>query len=115
MLSGKTRHPVNEGSFSLRAGSGKGMMIAGLLSAPLWILLSVLVTEAYADTGIADRIEVSGRISTEIRLYPESAANSGQRSHASGLAAEATAYVVSAEKPPFWSLSRLLPSSLPPT
>ena len=96
MVPGKTRHPVDERSFSLRAGSGKGMMIAGLpvlLSAPLWILLSVLVTEAYADTGIADRIEVSGRISTEIRLYPKSAANPGQRSHASGLVAEATAYI----------------------
>ena len=64
-----------------------------LRSAPLWILLSVLATGASADTVVADRIEVSGRLSAETRLYPESAAHPHQRSHASGLAAEATAYI----------------------
>ena len=57
------------------------------------MLVSVLATGAYADDGIADRIEVSGRLSTETRLYPKSAAHPDQRSHASGLAAEATAYM----------------------
>ena len=63
------------------------------LRAALWMLASVLATGASADTGFADRIEFSGRLSTETRLYPESATHPGQRSHASGLAAEATAYV----------------------
>ena len=63
-----------------------------LLAAPLWILLSVLATGAHADNGIADRIEFSGRLSTETRLYPETAAYPRQRSHASGLAVEVTAY-----------------------
>ena len=63
------------------------------LSAALWMLASVLATGASAETGFADRIEFSGRLSTETRLHPESAAHPRQRSHASGLAAEATAYV----------------------
>ena len=64
-----------------------------LLAAPVWMLLSVLATGAYAGARIAERIEVSGRLSTETRLYPESAAYPGQRSHSSGLAAEATVYM----------------------
>ena len=64
-----------------------------LLSAPLWLLLAVLATGAQAESGIADLIEVSGRFSTETRLYPETGAHPNQRSHASGFAAEATAYV----------------------
>ena len=76
--------------------SGKGETIARLpvlLPAALWMLLSVLATGASADTGIADRIEVSGRLSAETRLYPETAAHPRQRSHASGFAGEATAYI----------------------
>ena len=76
--------------------SGKGGTIARLpvfLPAALWMLLSVLATGASADTGIADRIEVSGRLSAETRLYPETAAPPRQRSHASGFAGEATAYI----------------------
>jgi len=64
-----------------------------IASAALWTAVSVFGTAAYADTGIADRIEISGRLSTEFRLYPESAAHPRQRSHAGGLAAEATAYI----------------------
>ena len=64
-----------------------------LLSAPLCLLLSVLATSAQADNGIGDLIEISGRVSTETRLYPETGAHPDQRSHASGIAAEATAYV----------------------
>ena len=85
-----------ESSFSPRSGGDEGVRIVRFLvfrSAPLWILLAVLATGAHADTGLADRIEVSGRLSTETRLYPESAAHPHQRSHASGLAAEATAYI----------------------
>ena len=76
--------------------SGKGGTIARLpvfLPAALWVLLSVLATGASADTGIADRIEFSGRLSAETRLYPETAAHPRQRSHASGFAGEATAYI----------------------
>ena len=66
-----------------------------LLPAALLMLVSVLATGtgAYADDGIGDRIEFSGRLSTETRLYPASAAHPGQRSHASGFAAEVTAYM----------------------
>ena len=55
--------------------------------------MSAITTGAYAGTGIADRIEVSGRLSLQTRLYPQSAAYSGQRSHASGVATEVTAYM----------------------
>ena len=64
-----------------------------LLSAPLWLLLPALATDAYAGNWIADRIEVTGRLSTETRLHPETGSYPGQRSHASGIAAEATAYI----------------------
>ena len=57
------------------------------------MLFSAFATGAFADGGFADRIEIFGRLSTESRLYPESAAHPRQRSHASGLAVEATAYV----------------------
>ena len=73
--------------------SGKSASLAVVLSAALWTVASVLATGAYADTGIADRIEISGRLSPELRLYPESAAHPRQRSHAGGLAVEATAYI----------------------
>ena len=56
------------------------------------MLVSVFATGAYADTGFADRLEVFGRLSMETRLYPDSAAHPGQRSHASGLAVETTAH-----------------------
>ena len=64
-----------------------------LLPVLLWLLAPVLVTGAHADNGMADLIEVSGRLSPETRLYPETAAHPGQRSHASGFAAEATVYM----------------------
>ncbi len=63
-----------------------------LLPAALLMLVSVLATGAHAENGIGDRIEFSGRLSTETRLYPETAAHPRQRSHASGFAAEVTAY-----------------------
>ena len=64
-----------------------------LLSATVWVLTSAMATGAYALTGFLDDMEVSGRLSMETRLYPQSAAHSGQRSHSSGLAAELTAYM----------------------
>ena len=64
-----------------------------LLPAALLMLVSVLATGAHAENGIGDRIEFSGRLSTETRLYPETAAHPRQRSHASGFAAEVTAYM----------------------
>ena len=63
-----------------------------LVSVPLWLLLFVLATGAQADDGFADLIEISGRLSTETRLYPETGEHPDQRSHASGIAVEATAY-----------------------
>ena len=64
-----------------------------LLSATAWLLTSAVATGAYAVTGMFDDTEVSGRLSMETRLYPQSAAHSGQRSHSSGLVAELTAYM----------------------
>ena len=63
------------------------------VSATLWLVVLALATGAYAESGFADGIEVSGRLSPETRLHPETAAHPGQRSHASGLAAEATVYI----------------------
>ena len=64
-----------------------------LLFAPLLVLLSAITTGACADTDFADRIELYGRLSAETRVYPDTAAHSGQRTHASGFVLEATAYI----------------------
>ena len=96
MLPDKTGRPALARLFSPRVGGGGGAMIPRrlvLLPVLLWLLVPVLATGAHADNGIADLIEVSGRLSPETRLYPETAAHPGQRSHASGFAAEATVYM----------------------
>ncbi len=59
----------------------------------LGLLVSLLATGAHADNGIIDYFELSGRYSPETRLYPETPAFPDQRSHASGFAAEITAYM----------------------
>ena len=64
-----------------------------LLSALLLVLLSAIKTGACADTDFADRIEIYGRLSAETRVYPDTAAHPGQRTHASGFSVEATAYI----------------------
>ena len=46
-----------------------------------------------ANTGFTDQVEISGRVSMETRLYPESGGHSGQRSYAGGLSMEQTAYM----------------------
>ena len=63
-----------------------------LLSA-LGMLVPLLATGAHADDGFIDYFELSGRYSPETRLYPETPAFADQRSHASGFAAEITAYM----------------------
>ena len=63
-----------------------------LLLAPFGLTAWVFATGAQADDGFADRIEFSGRLSPETRLYPDTSAYPDQRSHASGLVAELTAY-----------------------
>ena len=65
-----------------------------LLAAPLCLLVvSLPATGAHADNGFIDFFELSGRYSPETRLYPETPAFPDQRSHASGFAAEITAYM----------------------
>ena len=65
-----------------------------LLAALSSLLISVpMATGAHADDGFVEFVEVSGRLSSETRVYPETAAHPDQRSHASGLAAEATVYM----------------------
>ena len=63
--------------------------------ARLAILLAAalpLAGAASAEDGLAERIEIFGRLSPETRIYPETAAHPGQRSHASGFAARVSAY-----------------------
>ena len=65
-----------------------------LLAALLSLLISVpMGTGARADDGFVEFVEVSGRLSSETRVYPETPAHPDQRSHASGFAAEATVYM----------------------
>ena len=60
--------------------------------AGLWILISVLANAPATQAGVFDPTEISGRVSAQTWLYPESAIHRHQRSHASGLALEPTAY-----------------------
>ena len=89
--------PVARNASPCRGGSGPGSLSAGLsaglhffLPAVLWGLLG---TPAYADTGLTDEIEFSGRLSMDTWLYSGNGAYQGQRSYAGGLAMEGTAYV----------------------
>ncbi len=85
------------GSLHRKIGNVLGQIGAARLTvvlAPLSLLVSVQVaTGAHADDGFVEFVEVTGRLSPETRLYPETAAYPGQRSHASGLAAEMTLYM----------------------
>ena len=55
-------------------------------------LFSVLASAAYADNGLADRIDLFGHLSTETRLYPDSAGHLRRRSHANGVASRESCY-----------------------
>ena len=59
------------------------------------VLLSV--TPVWADTGLLDSMEISGRLSTDAWYYPEEAVYPDQRSWAGGLALETTFYRVDEE------------------
>ncbi len=92
----RAMRPAVRNARSPRAGGGgraPAVRLLLLLSAVLTLLVPALAGGAHAQDGIADLIELSGRLSTEARLYPGSAVHPGQRSHASGFAAEATAYI----------------------
>ena len=75
-----------------RAGSATVRLLAA--SATLLGLLCAAHSGAVrAEDGVASLVEVSGRISPEVRLYPVDPAFPDQRRHASGLAVETTLYV----------------------
>jgi len=88
--------PAAEDAASPGAGGGgraRALRLPLLLPAALALVAPALAGGAHAQDGLADLIELSGRLSTEARLYPGSAVHAGQRAHASGFAAQATAYV----------------------
>ena len=62
-------------------------------AALLCALLSFVPEQADAESWLADRMDVFGKVSAESRIFPESGAHPGQRSHAGGLRMEATAYI----------------------
>ncbi len=96
MLPQEAGHADAAPSWFPRASGGVSVTIARglvLFSAPFWLLLPMLATGAHADNGFAEVVEITGRLSPETRLYSETAAYPGQRSHASGLAAEMTLYM----------------------
>ncbi len=99
MLFEKTQCRIIKNPFSV-PGEDSGNVPVSLLSAifalVLGALVSVLPTAAYP-AGFADGIDISGRLSTETWLYPQSAAYPDQRSYAGGLALETTFYVESEE------------------
>ena len=96
MLSEKTQRRIIKSPFTAPGEGGKSVpvsLLPAIFAAVLGVLVSVLPTVAYPDTGFADRIDISGRLSTEAWLYPQSAAYPDQRSYAGGLALETTFYI----------------------
>ncbi|MCY4141172.1 MAG: hypothetical protein OXF56_23265, partial [Rhodobacteraceae bacterium] len=57
------------------------------------VLSSVIATAARCENGFSGPAEIYGRISLETRQFFENGAHPDQRSHASGISAEVTAYL----------------------
>ena len=99
MLSEKIQRRTIKSSFTALSEGGKSTPaspLPAILAAVLGVLVSVLPTVAYP-AGFADWIDISGRLSTEAWLYPQSAEYPDQRSYAGGLALETTFYVENEE------------------
>lgn len=91
----KTQRRIIKSPFTAPGEGGKSVLVSPLptiLAVVLGVLVSVLPTVAYP-AGFADKIDISGRLSTEAWLYPQSAAYPDQRSYAGGLALETTVYI----------------------
>ena len=100
MLSEKTQRRIIKSPFTAPGEGGKRVLatpLPAIFAVVLGVLVSVLPTVAYPDTGFADRIDISGRLSAEAWLYPQSAAYPGQRSYAGGLALETTVHIENEE------------------
>ena len=99
MLSKKTQRRIIRSPFTAPGEGGKSVpasLLPTIFAAVLGVLVSVLPTVAYP-AGFVDGIDISGRLSTEAWLYPQSAAYPAQRSYAGGLALETTFYVENEE------------------
>ena len=59
----------------------------------LCALLFLAPEPAYAESWLSDRMDVFGKVAAETRIFPDSGIHPGQRSHASGLSLETTAYI----------------------
>ena len=99
MLFEKTQRRIIKSSFTAPGEGGKSvpaLPLPAIFAVMLGVLVLVLPTVAYP-AGFADRIDISGRLSTEAWLYPQSAAYPGQRSYAGGLALETTVHIENEE------------------
>ena len=97
MLPEKTQRRIIGSPFTVPVEGVRGASASSLpliFAAVLGALVSMLPTAAYT-AGFADGIDISGRLSTETWLYPQSAEYPGQRSYAGGLALETTVYAES--------------------
>ena len=95
MLSEKIQHRIIKSPFTAPGECGKSipaLPLPAIFAAVLWVLVLLLPTVA-CPAGFADGIDISGRLSTEAWLYPQSAAYPYQRSYAGGLALETTFYI----------------------
>ncbi len=99
MLFEKNQYRIIKNPFSV-PGEGGGnvpvFLLQAIFAVVLGVLVSVFPTAAYP-AGFADGIDISGRLSTETWLYPQSAAYPDQRSYAGGLALETTFYAENEE------------------
>lgn len=94
MLFEKTQHRILKSSFTAPGEGGKSvpaLPLSAILAVVLVVLVSVFPTVAYP-AGFFNEVDISGRLSTEAWLYPQSAAYPDQRSYAGGLALETTFY-----------------------
>ncbi len=99
MLFKKTQPRITRDPFAMPGENGGNIaafFLPAIFAAVLGIVVSVLPAAAYP-VGFADGIDISGRISTESWLYPQSASYTDQRSYAGGLALETTFHIENEE------------------
>ncbi len=95
MLFEETQRRTIKSPFPAPGEGGKSApasRLPAIFAVVLGVLVSMLPTTAYP-AGFTDEVDISGRLSTEAWLYPQSAAYPDQRSYAGGLALETTFYV----------------------
>ncbi len=91
MLFEKTWRRIFKSLLAKPYEGGRSVSVSSLPAILAVVIVSVLPTAAYT-AGFADGVDISGRLSTEVWLYPQSGEYPDQRSYAGGFGLETTFY-----------------------